>query len=123
MTGGEQQSQFARSAAGVVALYNAGIYDGPELTAGLDYLEQFRPGKETAKRGGFYFYAQYYAVQAMWHAGGERWQQWYPAIREELLTRQRTDHSWPDSICAEYGTAMACIVLQVPNNYLPILQR
>lgn len=123
LAGGGQPSQFARSAAGVVALYNAGIYTGPELTSGLDYLEQFRPGNENAKRDGYYFYAHYYAAQAMWHAGGERWQQWYPAIRDELVARQRADNSWIDSICAEYGTAMACIVLQVPNNYLPILQR
>ena len=123
LAGGEQRSQFARSAAGVVALYNAGIYDGPELKSGLDYLQQFRPGKEPTARGGFYFYAHYYAVQAMWHAGGDHWQQWYPAIRDELIVRQLPNHSWPDAICAEYGTAMACIVLQVPNNYLPILQR
>lgn len=123
LAGGEQRSQFARSAAGVVAFYNAGIYDGPELMSGLDYLEQFCPGKENAGRDGFYFYSHYYAAQAMWHAGGERWKQWYPAVRDELVARQRTDNSWRDSICAEYGTAMACIVLQVPNNYLPILQR
>ncbi len=123
LAGGGQPSQFARSAAGVVALYNAGIYTGPELTNGLDYLEQFQPGKENAGRDGYYFYAHYYAAQAMWHAGGERWQQWYPAIRDELVARQRADNSWIDSICVEYGTAMACIVLQVPNNYLPILQR
>jgi len=120
---GEQQSQFARSAAGVVALYNGGIYQGAELERGLDYLAQFRASLKKTASGGFYFYAHYYAAQAMWHAGGERWQQWYPAIRDQLITRQRADGSWIDSICAEYGTAMACIVLQVPNNYLPILQR
>ena len=28
---------------------------------------------------------------------------------------------WPDAeVCPEYGTAMACIILQMPNNYLPI---
>jgi len=118
-----QPSQFARSAAGVVALYNAGIYEGNAIESGLDYLDHFRPGKAKAGRDGFYFYAHYYAAQAMWHAGGQRWQQWYPPIRDELVARQRTDGSWLDSICAEYGTAMACIVLQVPNNYLPILQR
>ena len=123
LTGGEQRSQFARSAAGVVALYNAGIYKGEEIERGLDYLELFRAGGDKPGREGFYFYAHYYAVQAMWHAGGERWQSWYPAIRDELVARQRADGSWLDSICAEYGTAMACIVLQVPNNYLPILQR
>lgn len=119
----EQPSQFARSAAGVVALYNAGVYDAPEIQRGLDYLRQFRPGQDQPGRDTYYFYGQYYAVQAMWHAGGEHWRGWYPAIRDELVARQRADGSWMDSICAEYGTAMACIVLQVPNNYLPILQR
>ena len=35
--GGE--SGFPRSAAAVVALNSAGIYDGPEITKGLDYLD------------------------------------------------------------------------------------
>jgi hypothetical protein len=119
----EQASQFARSAAGVVALYNAGIYSGDEIDKGLDYLNHFRPGDDSREGGAYYSYAHYYAVQAMWHAGGEHWQQWYPAIRDEMIARQRTNGAWADSICSEYGTAMACIVLQVPNNYLPILQR
>ena len=118
-----QGSQFARSAAGVVALYNAGVYEGPEIENGLSYLEQFRPGTRQSGRDAFYFYAHYYAVQAMWHAGGAHWQEWFPAIRDELVARQQNNGSWMDAICAEYGTAMACIVLEVPNNYLPILQR
>jgi hypothetical protein len=57
----------------------------------------------------------------MWHAGGEYWQTWYPAIRDTLLARQAGDGSYPDSeVCNEFGTAMACIILQMPNNYLPI---
>jgi len=119
----DQPSQFARSAAGVVALYNAGIYTGDEIDSGLDYLDRFRPGTAQRDSQAYYFYAQYYAVQAMWHAGNERWLLWYPAIRDELVARQQSNGSWMDSICSEYGTAMACIVLQVPNNYLPILQR
>jgi hypothetical protein len=27
------------------------------------------------------------------------------------------------TVCQEYGTAMACIILQMPNNYRPICQR
>lgn len=123
MLQGNTPSLFPRSAAGVVSLYNAGIYEGKQIESGLDYLEQFRPGAEDVSDYGFYFYAHYYAVQAMWHAGGERWERWYPAIRDELVSRQLRDGSWMDQICPEYGTAMACIVLQVPNNYLPILQR
>ena len=35
---------FARTAAGVVALYSAGIYEGEAVDKGLRYLNQFRPG-------------------------------------------------------------------------------
>ncbi|HEY4309882.1 MAG TPA: prenyltransferase/squalene oxidase repeat-containing protein [Pirellulales bacterium] len=116
-------SAFPRSAAGVVALYSAGIYDSPAVENGLTYLMESLPRGNTLARDSHYFYGHYYAVQAMWHSGGERWRQWYPAIRDELLARQRDDGSWMDSICPEYGTAMACIVLQMPTNYLPIFQR
>jgi prenyltransferase beta subunit len=117
------QSAFPRSAAGIVALYSAGIYEGPEIEKGLHYLMESLPRGGVFNRESHYFYGHYYAVQAMWHAGGEYWTRWYPSIRDELLARQRDDGSWIDSICQEYGTAMACIVMQMPNNYLPIFQR
>ena len=47
--------------------------------------------------------------------------EWFPAVREELLKRQSASGYWPDnSVCSEYGTAMALIVLQMPNRYLPV---
>ena len=117
------QSAFPRSAAGVVALYSAGIYEGPEIDKGLSYLMRSLPSSDGYNRESHYFYGHYYAVQAMWHAGGARWAKWYPAIRDALVSRQREDGSWMDSICQEYGAAMACVILQMPNNYLPIFQR
>ena len=60
----------------------------------------------------------------MWHAGGEYWSRWYPAIRDELIARQKRDAARGSTpICTDYGTAMACIILEMPNNYLPIFQR
>jgi hypothetical protein len=122
--GGGGAQGFARTAAGVCALYSAGIYKGPEIEMGLNYLRHSRP-----MVGGFgrpdmhYFYGHYYAVQAMWTAGGRYWNEWYPAVRDEMVSRQGPDGSWIDQICSHYATAMACIILQVPNNYLPILQK
>ncbi|MGE3808229.1 MAG: prenyltransferase, partial [Gemmataceae bacterium] len=116
---------FARTAAGVVALYSAGLYNGPEVEDGLRYLMNCKPGNHFLRHDMHYFYGHYYAAQAMWTAGGKYWQEWYPAIRDDLLNspRLRPEGSWFDPICTHYGTAMACIILQIPNNYLPILQK
>ena len=116
-------SDFPRSAAGVVALYSAGIYEGEDLDRGLTYLMGHLPTNELKTGERHFFYGHYYAVQAMWHAGGDHWEKWYPAIRDKLIARQSEDGSWINSICKEYGTAMAAIVLQLPNNCVPILQR
>jgi hypothetical protein len=117
-------SIWPRTAAGLVALNSAGIYDSDETHKALKFLMDHQPRGEIFRHDTFYFYGHYYAVQAMWHAGGQYWAQWYPAIRDELLVRQVPDGSWSDnSVNSEYAAAMACIVLQMPNNYLPIFQR
>ena len=110
---------FAMTAAGVTSLYSAGIYEGEQVETALDYMEKFKPN--AGRRGGHYFYEQYYAVQAMWHAGGKHWNQWYPEIRDELVRTQTDEGSWPSSEAGpEFGAAMGSIILQMPLNYLPI---
>lgn len=116
-------SQFPRSAAGVVAFYSAGIYQGPEIEKGLRYLMQYLPTQVEPENEPHFFYGQYYAAQAMWHAGQPYWRKWYQAIHDTLLEQQNENGSWSDKICDEYGTAMACLVLQMPASYLPIFQR
>ena len=125
MLGGGASSAFPRSAAGVVALYSAGVYEGPEVELGLAYLDTLEVGYAlgAGRFTNHFFYGHYYGVQAMWQAGGKRWQRWYPAIRDTLLEAQRPDGSWGDSNGSEYATAMACIILQMPNNVVPIFQR
>jgi len=116
-------SAFPRSAAGVVALQSAGEYDTEEVRKGIAYLREYTREIKHGNRYSHYFYGHYYAAQAMWLRGGQEWNDWYPAIRDELLKRQTAQGYWQDSICNEYGTAMALIILQIPNNYLPIFQR
>jgi hypothetical protein len=114
-------SAFARSAAGVATLQYAGIYAGPEIDNGLAYLARFTP--PTGQAGQHYYYGQYYAAQAMYMAGEARWRAWWPAARDDLLARRADDGSWAGQAGSEYGTAMALIVLQMPNRLLPIFQR
>jgi len=116
-------SGFPRSAAGIVALYSAGIYEGETVERGLQYLEDNLHQETQFKGNNHFFYGQYYAAQAFWHVGEEKWERYYRIIQNTLLPRQSRQGYWPDVICEEYGTAMACIVLQLPNNYLPIFQK
>jgi hypothetical protein len=121
-------SAWPRTAAGIASLFYAGVYEDQSIERGLDYLKQNAfPRGGGGIAGGFsqphYFYGHYYAVQAMYLAGGERWKTWWPAIREELLAKQNPDGSWSDPQGDAYGTAMSLIVLQMPKRYLPIFQR
>ena len=124
-------SLFARSAAAIVGLFSAGVYTGVEIDRGLRYLMRYLPGRRGIdSRVEHYYYAHYYAGLAMWTAGGNYWAEWFPAAREELLSKARASGGvWDDQNepghgrGRAYATAMACIVLQLPNNYLPIMQK
>lgn len=123
--GGE--SVFPRSAAAVVSLYGAGLdenpNDAPEIKRGLEYLAPYKPQRGARVRYSHYYYGHYYAVQAMWHAGGERFASWYEALRNDLVERQTATGAWDDPFGAEYATAMATLALQMPQNSLPIFER
>jgi hypothetical protein len=129
--GGGGGSGFARSAAGVAALYYAGVFEGNDLERGLKYIKQFTPNKgngaprvgpngEPMEMEGHYYYGNYYAVQAMFLAGGDYWGDWYPAVRDQLIARQSPTGNWSGDYSDDYATSMALIILQMPNRYLPV---
>jgi hypothetical protein len=115
-------SGFARSGAGLSSLYYAGISEGKEIEKGLGYLNKFIPGKGRGNAGaeGNYFYGHYYAVQAMYLAGGEHWDKWFPAVRDDIIKRQGKNGIWTGDNTEEYATGMALLILQMPNRYLPV---
>ncbi|MFO0873520.1 MAG: prenyltransferase/squalene oxidase repeat-containing protein [Phycisphaerales bacterium] len=117
-------SDWPRTAAGIAALFYAGIYEDEAINRGLEYLTSTAlPGTPNV-RTNHYFYGQYYSVQAMYLAGGKHWALWWPAIRGQLLGSQAADGAWVDQHHGSaYGTAMALIVLQMPKRYLPIFQK
>jgi hypothetical protein len=118
---GSGGSAFARSAAGVAALQYAGVYGGDEIERGLEYVARFTPPQDQTV--GHYFYGHYYAAQAMYLGGDKYWRRWWPAIRAELLEKQEPEGFWRGQAGQEYGTAMALIILQMPNRLLPIFQK
>lgn len=121
------RTTLALTAAGVVSYYSAGIYEGPKVEKALKWIFDHRPGKASGQTVSpmNYYYAHYYAVQAMWHAQLQNphyWNTWYPLIRDELIEERRSrDGTWPDArVGPEFGTAMSCIILQIPFNYVPV---
>ncbi len=126
---------WSLTAAGLVGLHACGIDEGKEIDAGRKYLREFPPGPRMGASGNpdYFLYGQYYAAQALWRAGGEIWNRWYPAVRDELCRKdraadspfpaRRTEGGWSDAKFGwHYATALCCFILQIPKNALPTLQ-
>ncbi len=119
---GASNSSFALTAGAVASLAFLGEYDCDEYKAGIDYMNKFKPPR--ARDGGHYFYENFYAILAMYYAGGNNWAEWYPPMRDEILKLQnKSEGNWQGEISPEYCTAFACLMLEVPYRYLPIYQR
>lgn len=119
--GGE--SRFPLTAAAIVALFSAGIYEGPEIDSAFNYLQNNMAGTSSLERNNYFFYAHYYSMQAYWLRGGSQWESWYSGLKRALLGIRGAKGSWFDYNSPEYGTAMACLILSMPRNLLPIFQR
>ena len=117
------------SAAAVAVLYNAGQYDSTYAEKGLKYIiKNVKVAGAGNRSWGHYFYSHFYMAQAMYTAGARKpklWDNYYPKMRDSLIKRQnKGDGSWMgDSVGTTYGTAIACLILQLPYNTLPIMQR
>jgi squalene cyclase len=119
MLGSGMGRSYPLAAAGLTTLFGAGEYDSPEIKAALQYLKRAKP-----RDFSHFYYGHYYAAQAMYQAGEENWKAWHAEIAGYLLQKQQqSDGSWSGEINNEYCTAMACIILQIDNCYLPIFQR
>lgn len=118
-TGGP--SGFARTGAGCASLYYAGVFDSDNLRRGLEFLKQQTLFGNLGADERHFYYGNYYAVQAMFLAGGDYWKTYFPAVRDALIARQGAngDH-WSGDFSDECDSAMALIVLQMPNRYLPV---
>ena len=112
---------FALTACGIVSLHSAGQYDSFRVRDAVRMLGDWRhtliPGKL------HYYYGHYYACQAMYVVGGKLWDDYYPSVRTEILRMQKEDGHWEDDVGPAYATAMACVILQIPCEYLPIFQK
>ena len=118
---------YALTAAGACVYAYYGIYEGPEVSKCMKALYDFVTGKRAGARGGHDAYSHFYAAQACFFMKRKEMKFWtdgYPILRKELLQSQnKSSGSWSnDGYDGSFGTACACLVLQIPNRYLPIFQ-
>ncbi len=128
-------SRPAISAAAIACFYAAGIYDrnaggdkNSKEAEMVDKLVKYCAGRLNVEGngefGGYYFYTHLYYAEAMYQRGGKDWKDYYPKIKQKLLSQQAPDGSWNgDNVGTAYGTGIACIILQLPYGYMPICQR
>lgn len=120
----QSRHSFALTAAGVTALYGAGVYDDAYIENGLRYLSNELNRFSRSPQNRFdYYYGIYYGSQAAFQKGGKFWDAWMRKVAADLLLQQSREGYWRDLVGRNYATAMACVVLQIPYQYLPVFER
>jgi hypothetical protein len=118
------ESRPAITAAAVATLYNAGQYDNPIALKALEYLKKNFDLGSNRMSDGHGFYEMLYISQAMYLSGEENWKLYFPNTLNKLIKLQDNEGSWKgDYVGDVYGTSIALLTLQLPYQYLPILQR
>ncbi len=117
---------YALTAAGMCVFAMYGVYDSPEVKRGMAALMEFLQGRR-ARGGSHDYYAHLYAGQACFFAKSKDpvfWTTGFKTIRDELVQAQdKSTGCWSqDGYGGAFGTACACLVLQIPYRYLPIFQ-
>ena len=118
--------QYAINAAAVTSLFSAGVHDQELVEPALTFLEAEYPYVQMHYADHYYFwYGNYYASQAFFQSGGDRFDRYFARISQDLLRNQRTDGGWSNYVGPgdAFSTAVASMILQIPMQYLPIFQR
>ena len=114
-------SSPALTAAGIVVFQDAGTYYDAAIEKAYGYLRRVMRVR-TADDERWFFYTHLYVSQAMFARGGPAWRNYFPRIRQELL-KHHADKHWDSKLGPTYGTAVALLILQLPDRLLPIYQR
>lgn len=122
----DKPREYAINAAALTALSSAGVHDDDIVDPVLTFLDRHYPALQDYYPTHFYYwYGNYYAAQAFYQHGGERLRSFYARLASDLLASQLPDGRWQNRTGPGdgLGTAVACILLQMPKQYLPIFQR
>jgi hypothetical protein len=122
------------SAAGTLSMQLLGVPEDPQVAKTLDWLMTTTRADWNGGGASYFYYYHYYAIQAFYQHGGKNWNEWHPPVREMLLAKQNKDGSWdvPPGTAETgyssadnkaYPTALATLVLNIYQHFLPAYQR
>jgi hypothetical protein len=134
----------AMAAAGAVCLQEYGQYDDFRIYRSMDGVCDDILRRMQVQKGHVPFdaYTMYYVAQALYQVGGTRWREYYPKLRDAIVNSQTVEAvaaraaargterhgSWAGRRVGGkagqlFGTAVCVFALNIPNRYLPILQK
>ncbi len=134
----DPNTSIALTAAGLATLQASGIYEGPRIQEGYDYVWRellIREDEPEGNEAAFPYYERFYLSQALWnHRDTKHYRRWAEPIMENMIRLQEPSGEWNDvrysqgrRVVGRYGSvyATACNVLflVLPDDSLPLFHR
>ncbi len=118
-TPGSGANGMATTAIGVAVYAYARKKDQPTFIKALGALKR----ADDEALGGYPFYGEYYASQALFQSDVKAWQDWNNRRVQKLSDTQNEDGSWDASLGAPLSTAFGLLSVALSYRYLPIYER
>ncbi|HEY3897031.1 MAG TPA: prenyltransferase/squalene oxidase repeat-containing protein [Chthoniobacter sp.] len=118
-TPGSGANGMATTAIGVAVYAYARKKDQPTFVKALGALKK----ADDDALGGYPFYGEYYASQALFQSDVKAWESWNGRRVQKLADTQNDDGSWDASLGAPLSTAFGLLSIALSYRYLPIYER
>ncbi|MEM1453339.1 MAG: hypothetical protein AAF957_13205 [Planctomycetota bacterium] len=135
----DPKTSIALTAAGLTTLQATGVYSGPRIDEGYDFIWRqlaIRAEDGTLATDGFPYYERFYLSQALWHhRDTSHYRRWAEPIMRDLVASQSDSGSWDDvrygpqgrkfinRYGASYATSCNVLFLAIPDDTLPLFHR
>jgi hypothetical protein len=113
---GPNDVKFSTTGAGLTALQTVGVYRDKTIEKALRYVQDNAFGSKKE----WFWYGHYYISVAMYHEGGQAWEDYYPKV---LAVALESVHSKKHRNLPLWENGFMALVLGMPYRYIPIYQR
>ncbi len=116
--------EFYKNASSIRVLYSMNYRRDPIFETSVEKIMKIarEDDRPFFQAGGEEFLAFYLVTECLLQERNERWQPWYPTVRDKIVRVQNADGSWTGHHCITartFCTAAAMLTLQAANLYIP----